>query len=154
METVVRKFFNVVGTVRMSKLPVVAAVKTSAESLFKDLKETLSDHQSRGIEELYFHRALGLNIASACEVSNESKPDLHTKKKVTGRPCSGFIGEQLKAKLADGSLYKCTYGADCTFRHATIKRKSEKELSELSSQLSSPAQADFRKVLKTKVTKT
>jgi hypothetical protein len=79
---------------------------------------------------------------------------LHTKKKVSGRPCSGFIGEQLKAKLADGSLYKCAYGADCTFRHATIKGKSEKELSELLSQLPSPAQADFKKVLKTKVIKT
>jgi hypothetical protein len=132
VEAVLRNFFNVVSTVRMGKLPVVAAVKTSAEcaaylrSLFSDLKETLSDHQSRGIEESYFHRALGLNITSASEASNESKPDSQTKKKVSGRPCSGFIGEQLKAKLADGSLYKCVYGADCTFRHATIKEKRTK----------------------------
>ena len=160
VEAVLRKFFNVVSTVRTSKLPGVAAVKTSAkcsaylQSLFSDLKETLSDHQSRGIEESYFHRAMGLNISSASVLSNESKPDLPTKTKVTGRPCSGFIGEQLKAKLADGSLYKCTYGADCTFRHATIKGKSDKELSELLSQLPSLAQADCRKVLKTKVVKT
>ena len=87
-------------------------------------------------------------------MSSESQSDVQTKKKVSGRPCSGFLGEQLKAKLADGSLYKCVYGADCTFRHATIKGKSEKELSELLSQLPSPAQADFKKALKAKITKT
>ena len=160
VEAVLRKFFKVVSTVRMGKLPLVAAVKTSAEcsaylqSLFSDLKETLSHHQSRGIEESHFHRAEGLKITSASTVSSESQSDVQTKKKVSGRPCSGFLGEQLKAKLADGSLYKCVYGADCTFRHATIKGKSEKELSELLSQLPSPAQADFKKALKTKITKT
>ena len=160
VEAVLRKFFNLVSTARMGKLALVAAVKTSAEcsaylqSLFSDLKETLWDHQSRGIEESYFHRAEGLNITSASVVSSESKSDVQAKKKVSGRPCSGFLDEQLKAKLAGGSLCKCAYGAGCTFRHATIKGKSEKELSELLSQLPSPVQADFKKALKTKMTKT
>ena len=120
VEAVLRKFFKVVSTVRMGKLPLVAAVKTSAEcsaylqSLFSDLKETLSDHQSRGIEESYFHRAEGLKITPASTVSSESQSDVQTKN----------------------------------------KGKSEKELSELLSQLPSPAQADFKKALKTKITKT
>ena len=156
VEAVLRKFFNVISTIRTPKLTTGFEVRTSAEcavylrKLFDDLKETLADHQSRGIEESYFHRAVGLNITSVNVAISDPKLDLPGKKKVSGRPCSGFLGEQLKAKLTDGSLYKCLYGTECTFRHVSVKGKSEKDILELLAQLPSSAQADLRRVVKPK----
>jgi hypothetical protein len=69
-------------------------------------------------------------------------------KKASSRPCSGFIGEQLKAVMADGARYTCAFGSDCVFRHVIIKGKSQKEMSELFAQLPAVARTDFRKVSK------
>ena len=156
IEAVLRKFFSVVSTVRTAKLTTGSEVRTAAEcaaylrKLFDDLKDTLADHQSRGIEESYFHRALGFNLTTTKAAIKEHKVDAAGKKKVSGRPCSGFLGEQLKAKLLDGSPYKCLYGADCTFRHASIKGKTEKELADLLAQVPPSAQADFKRATKAK----
>ena len=62
--------------------------------------------------------------------------------------CTGFIGEQLKAVLADGARYTCAFGSDCVFRHVTIKRKSHKEMSELFAQVPTLTRIDYRKASK------
>ena len=71
--------------------------------------------------------------------------DVKQPKKVSSRPCKGFIGEQLKAVLADGARYTCDFGSNCVFRHVNIKGKSQKEMSELFAQLPTFARTDFRK---------
>jgi hypothetical protein len=157
VEESLRVFFKLVRSERTGSGPIVTSVRNPEEcavylqSLFCKLKERLSDHQLRRSEEEYFEMFLSNKMQSNKKISATKTQTITIKqpKKVSSRPCTGFIGEQLKAVLADGARYTCAFGSDCVFRHVTIKGKSQKEMSELFAQLPALARTDFRKVSKT-----
>ena len=121
-------------------------------SLFDQLSEDLSDHQSRAIEQEYYRAHLireSRNLAlssipnskrpSSSPSSSASTKTAGTDKHLVGRSadttptktCAGHFGKQLKATYGDGRPYKCAFCKSCKFRHIGKVGKTREEILEI-----------------------
>jgi hypothetical protein len=64
------------------------------------------------------------------------------------KPCAGYMGGLLGAKNKNGRLYKCDWGAKCSYRHISPAGKSEEKLLEYAESMSPAARVDLRRAIK------
>ena len=160
VEAALRKFFKVLRSERTGSTLIPNKVSTPGEcsiylqKLLNELKETLSNHQLRGVEESYFQLRAGLNISSAKITTKVTsvKSEIKSQTSIIGskaatKACVGFIGGQLKANSTNGVPYKCQYGDDCKFRHLKLKGKTNEQISAVIALFPAAAKADCLKAI-------
>ena len=164
VEEKLQKFFWIVSSERAGfpqLSPVEMSVKNPEEcaacltAFFGQLSSDLSDHQTRTLEEEYYR----MRIAQEKELTVKLKKETPPLKKAVGagkevtstltRACAGFLGNQLKAKHADGTAYSCSYNP-CRFLHIGRKGKPFKDVAKLVAEMPSPAREDLTKAMKKK----
>ena len=78
-------------------------------------------------------------------VEKERQP---TAPPLSTKPCSGYLGGLHGAKNKKGLLYKCDWGAECSYRHIAPEGKSTEKLLEYIESMSPTARVDLRRAIK------
>lgn len=164
VEEKLQKFIWIVSTESAGNpqlLPEEISVGNPEESAtcltasFGQLSIDLRYHHTRTLEDEYFR----MRIAREKELAVKIKKEKPLSSKASGagkkapststRACAGFLGNQLKAKHADGIAYSCSYNP-CKFQHIAKKGKSFMDLAKLVAEMPSQAREDLATAMKKK----
>lgn len=170
VEMALRKFFRMVRSVKGPSLPDQLSLRTPGlcvahlKSLFGKIADNLSHFPTMQQHDSYFRfrreRRNEMDTPSragekaAKVVTPTVKFDIVEKERqptappLSTKPCSGYLGGLLGAKNKKGLLYKCDWGANCSYRHIAPEGKSTEKLLEYIASMSPTARVDLRRAIK------
>jgi hypothetical protein len=171
VEMALQKFFRMVRSVKGPSLPDQLSLRTTGlsknshlKSKFEKIADSLSHFPTMQQHDSYFRfrreRRNEIEMPSkvvekaAIAVTPTVKFDILEKERQptapppSTKPCAGYMGGLLGAKNKNGRLYKCDWGAKCSYRHVSPDGKSMVKLLEYVELMSPTARVDLRRAIK------